>query len=78
MCLTIPMQVTQLSGLEAICAAKGVERAVSLVMMQGKDAAIGDWVLVHLGRALQVISEREARETWEILDQLLIEDEAVA
>jgi hydrogenase expression/formation protein HypC len=31
------------------------------------DAKEGDWVLVHAGFALEILDEKEARETWEYL-----------
>lgn len=70
MCLAVPMQITQLDGLNARCAAKGVERQVSLYMLQDDPPSIGDWVLIHVGYALQVVSAEDARETWDLLDQL--------
>ena len=70
MCLAVPMQITQLDGLNARCAAKGVERQVSLFLLQDEPPGIGDWVLIHVGYALQVVSAEDARETWDRLDQL--------
>lgn len=70
MCLAVPMQITQLDGLNARCAAKGVERQVSLFLLQDEPPGIGDWVLIHVGYALQVVSAEDARETWDLLDQL--------
>ena len=70
MCLAVPMQITQLDGLNARCAAKGVERQVSLFLLQDEPPEIGDWVLIHVGYALQVVSAEDARETWDLLDQL--------
>ena len=54
-------------------AAKGVEREVSLYMLQDELPSIGDWVLVHVGYALQTISADDARESWDLLDQLTVE-----
>ncbi len=70
MCLAVPMQITQLDGLNARCAAKGIERQVSLFLLQDEPPGIGDWVLIHVGYALQVVSAEDARETWDLLDQL--------
>lgn len=71
MCLAIPMQIRQIDGFQARCEAKGVERDVSLFMMQDESLAPGDYVLVHVGYALQRISEQEARSTWELFDEVL-------
>ena len=70
MCLAVPMQITQLDRLNARCAAKGIERQVSLFLLQDEPPGIGDWVLIHVGYALQVVSAEDARETWDLLDQL--------
>ena len=70
MCLAVPMQIIQLDRLNARCAAKGVERQVSLYMLQDDPPSIGDWVLIHVGYALQVVSAEDARWTWDLLDQL--------
>jgi len=71
MCLAIPMQLTRIDGLQARCEAKGVARDVSLLMLQGEPLALGDFVLVHVGYALQRVSAEEARSTWELLDEVL-------
>lgn len=71
MCLGIPMQVIHIDGFNARCAAKGVERDVSLFMMQGEEIALGDFVMVHVGYAIQKMSEQEARSAWELYDEML-------
>jgi len=78
MCLAVPMQITAIAGSEASCEAKGIERTVSLYMLPEGSVAVGSWVLVHLGYALQVIGEDEARETWDLFDQITAGEEAVA
>lgn len=65
------MQLTRIEGLQARCEAKGVARDVSLLMLQGEPLALGDFVLVHVGYALQRVSAEEARSTWELLDEVL-------
>jgi hydrogenase expression/formation protein HypC len=78
MCLAVPMQILQIDGHDARCAAKGVERNVSLFMLQHEPPAVGDWVLVHVGYALQQVSVAEARETWDLFDQMLAGEPAHA
>jgi hydrogenase expression/formation protein HypC len=48
-----------------------VEREVSLFMMQGEDLEPGDNVLVHVGYAIQKVSEEEAAESWALFDEIL-------
>lgn len=71
MCLGIPMQVVSIDGYNARSEAKGVTREVSLFLLQGEEVKVGDHVMVHVGYAIQVMSEQEARSTWELLDEML-------
>lgn len=71
MCLGIPMQVVAVDGFLARCEAKGVQRDVSLFMLQDEPVAVGEFVMVHVGYAIQKMSEQEARSAWEIYDQML-------
>jgi hydrogenase expression/formation protein HypC len=78
MCLGIPMQIEAIDGYSAHCSAKGVSRDVSLFMLQDELPAVGDYVMVHVGYALQKMTEQEARSTWELLDEMLAADGAEA
>lgn len=71
MCLAIPMEIVCVDGLQARCVAKGIERDVSLFMLQHEQVSAGDFVLVHVGYALQRVTAQEAHSTWELLDQVL-------
>ena len=74
MCLGIPMQIKSIDGFMAKCEAKGVHREVSLFMLQDEDFQIDDYVVVHVGYAIQKISQQEARTAWELYDQMLAGD----
>ena len=76
MCLAIPMQIVEIDGFNARCEAKGVERTVSLFMMQGEEVSAGDFVMVHVGYAIQRVSEQDAQSAWELFDQVLAHDDA--
>jgi len=71
MCLGIPMQIKSIDGYTARCEAKGVERDVSLFMLQGEPLQVDDFVVVHVGYAIQIISPQEAQTAWELYDQML-------
>jgi len=71
MCLGIPMQILDIDGFNARCEAKGIERDVSLFMMQDDELEIGDFVVVHVGYAIQKITPQEARTAWELYDEML-------
>lgn len=71
MCLAIPMQVITINGYTARCSARGIERDVSLFMLQDEPVVIGDFVMIQLDYAIQKVSEEDARISWELFDQIL-------
>ena len=74
MCLAVPMQVVEIDGLSARCEAKGVERTVSLFLLQHETVRPGDGVMIHLGYAIQKVSAAEARSAWALYDEMLAAD----
>ncbi len=71
MCLGIPMEVIAVDGYLARCSAQGVEREVSLFMLQDEPIAAGDFVMVHVGYAIQKMTPQQARSAWELFDEIL-------
>jgi hydrogenase expression/formation protein HypC len=71
MCLAVPMEITAIDGFLCTCEARGIEREVSLFMMRDDGLQVGDNVLVHVGYAIQKVSEQEAAESWQLFDQML-------
>ena len=71
MCLGIPMQIKSIDGFTAHCEAKGVTRDVSLFMMQDDKLEVDDFIVVHVGYAIQKISQQEAQTAWELYDEML-------
>ncbi len=71
MCLAVPMKIKKINGFQCVCEARGIEREVSLFMLQGKALEPGDYVLVHVGYAIQKVTEREASVSWQLFDQIL-------
>lgn len=71
MCLGIPMQIKAIDGLMARCEAKGVERDVNLLMLMHEPLAVGDYLVVHLGRAIERVSATEAATAWALYDEML-------
>jgi hydrogenase expression/formation protein HypC len=67
MCLAIPAQILELdSGSDqAIVSLGGVRKPVSMALVD--DAVVGDYVLVHVGYALNKISPDEAERTLELI-----------
>lgn len=64
------MQVKVIDGFVATCEAKGVERQATLLML-GDEVAVGDYVVVHLGHAIERIDAERAAEAWAIYDEML-------
>ena len=65
------MQIREINGYVATCEARGVHRDVSLFMMQDENLAVDDFVLVHVGYAIQKVTPQEAQTTWELFDELI-------
>ncbi len=74
MCLAIPMQIVEINGYMARCHAKGIERDVSLFMLQDETVAPNDYVMVHVGYAIQKVTEEEARSAWQLYDEVLAQE----
>ena len=69
MCLAIPAKVANIEGDEArVDFGEGVLREVNVTLV---DAKVGDYVLVHAGYAIQVLSEEEAMETLRLWNEIL-------
>lgn len=65
MCLAIPAKLIKKKGEIGIVDLGGVDKKISLAFVpQIKE---GEWVLLHTGFALEIISEKEAQETIELL-----------
>ena len=71
MCLAVPMKINKIDGFQCVCETRGIEREVSLFMLQGEVLEPGDHVLVHVGYAIQKVTEQEAAKSWELFDQIL-------
>lgn len=74
MCLAVPMQIKSINDFQCTCEARGIEREVSLFLLQGESLEPGDHVLVHVGYAIQKVSEVEADNAWQLFDEILAAD----
>ena len=68
MCLGIPGKIVSISGDLAEVDFGGVAREVSLLLCP--DVREGDYVLVHVGFAIQRLDEKEALETLELFREM--------
>jgi len=71
MCLAVPMKISAIDGFLCTCEARGIQREVSLFMLQDDSIKVGDNVLVHVGYAIQKVSAEEAAESWQLFDEML-------
>ncbi len=79
MCLGIPGQITEIVDVVnqlAIVNVSGVKRQVNIACIVDQEhpveSCVGDWVLVHVGFAMNRIAADEAAETLRLLDELAL------
>ena len=80
MCVGIPGQIIEITdpvNRMARVEVSGQQRTINLALLAPEEGAVGDWVLVHAGLAVQHLTETEARETLDLLAELsqIYEDE---
>lgn len=66
MCLGVPMKIISIDDQIAVCERDGIQREVALQLIED-ELNVGDYVLIHLGFAIEVIRSDEAEEaenTW--------------
>ena len=68
MCMAIPMKLIEKNGDDGRCDVNGVIREVRLDMVP--EAVNGDFVLVHAGFAIEIVSPEEAQKTLELFAEL--------
>jgi hydrogenase expression/formation protein HypC len=68
-CLGIPMPLVKVHGTVGTASLDGVTRTVMLDLVPG--AAVGDYVIVHAGYAIQMLDETEAQQTLALLAEAL-------
>ncbi len=77
MCLAIPAKVVEIrEGEQALVDLSGVRKEISLALVEG--VAPGDFVIVHVGYALQKVDPDEAERTLALFAGLEATREAAA
>lgn len=61
MCLALPCRIVAIDGDNATIDVSGMKKDISLALMD--DAAVGDYVIVHVGYALTKLDPEEAEKT---------------
>ena len=77
MCLGIPGQIVKINDTNdklATVNIGGVERQINIACIVDEEhpsqSCIGEWVLVHVGFAMNRINEQEAAETLQLLEEM--------
>ena len=66
MCLALPVRVVELKGGDAaVVDLGGIRKEISLALVE--DVSVGDYVILHVGYALQKLDRDEAHKTLEAI-----------
>ncbi|MCK4292174.1 MAG: HypC/HybG/HupF family hydrogenase formation chaperone [Planctomycetes bacterium] len=68
MCLAIPARIIELDKDLAVVDAMGNRWKAKTTLLP--EAKIGDLVLIHAGFAISLVDEAEAKETWDLIEQI--------
>ncbi len=69
MCLAIPAQIVELRDDDnALVDLAGVKKEISLALVEG--VAVGDYVIVHVGYALNKLDPEEAAKTLKLFAEM--------
>jgi len=74
MCLALPAEVLEINGDMGKVNLGGVHKEVSLALVE--DVEVGDYVLIHVGYALNKISPEEAEHTLALFAKAGLEETA--
>lgn len=69
MCLGIPVKIVKKKGTVGVGEIAGVKREVDLRLVE--EIEVGDYVILHAGFAIQKLDEKEAKETLELIRQIV-------
>lgn len=77
MCLAIPVKIEQLLADDlAVVDIGGVKKEISVALID--DLSVGDFVIMHVGYALNKIDPEEAEKTLELFAELGVLNEAIS
>jgi hydrogenase expression/formation protein HypC len=79
MCLGVPGQIVEISESPDVATVEidGVIRTINLSLLRDSGPRPGDWVLIHLGFALEKLSPQELADIQSAFDLLGADDDAV-
>jgi hydrogenase expression/formation protein HypC len=65
------MKVIEVNYPMAVAEAKGVKRTISLMLLPEGEVKEGDYVMVHVGNAIEKLDPEAAQEIWDALEEVL-------
>lgn len=68
MCLAIPAKIVKKEGKKGIVDMGGVNKEIGLDFIP--EAEVGNWILIHTGFGLEIISDEEAKKTIDALKEV--------
>lgn len=68
MCLAVPMELVEKSEFRGVARLGGVSRDVNLMLVP--EVNVGDYVIIHAGCAISVLSREEAQKTLDLLGEI--------
>ncbi|HII72394.1 TPA: HypC/HybG/HupF family hydrogenase formation chaperone [Candidatus Woesearchaeota archaeon] len=66
MCLALPGRIIAIDGETALVDYDGIKKEANISLIE---CEVGDFVLVHVGFAIQKVDEDSARQTYSLLDE---------
>ena len=71
MCVGVPMQIVEVNYPSGKAEAKGVMREIGLQLLPENEVKVGDYVIVHVGFAIEKVNKEHADEIWNALEEIL-------
>lgn len=68
MCIAVPLKVIEIYDEEALVHYKGVNMKVNILLLE--DVALGEYLLVHAGCAIEKLDGEEGKKTQILFDEL--------
>lgn len=69
MCVAVPGKVTEILEREAVVTFQGIKKRVNTIFVE--DLKVGDYVIVHVGCAIEKIDEEEALKTLKLFQEFI-------
>lgn len=68
MCLAVPLKLVEVNGDTAVAERDGVKRKIGVGFIE--NPAVGDYVIVHAGFAIEKIAAHQAKENMDAFREL--------